>query len=91
MRSWRRNLPLELHLETVEHWSNDNAWILVLRVMSYRLECVFYRNLRKLYEGGEQDSKRRAQQKQHNAMFELSAVLDRIMLQDLVNCCPLSV
>ena len=59
--------------------------------MSYRLECVFYRNLRNLGAGEDPDSKRGALQKQHNAMFELSAVLDRIMLQDLVICCPLSV
>lgn len=88
---WRKDLPPDLHIEIVEHWSNDTVWILVLRAMSYRLECVFYRNLRNLYGEGEDNSKHRVLQKQQNAMLELSTVLDRIMLQDLVGYCPLSV
>jgi hypothetical protein len=91
IHDWRKDLPSELHLEIVEHWSNDTVLILVLRAMSYRLECVLYRNLRNLFDAGEDSSKHRALQKQQNAMLELSAVLDRIMLQDLVSCCPLSV
>jgi hypothetical protein len=87
---WRKELPLELHVDSAERWSNETVWILLLRAMSYRLECVFYRNLRKLYDAGEDSSKPCALQKQQNAMLELSAVLDRIMLQDLVGCCPLS-
>ena len=59
--------------------------------MSYRFEGVFYRNLGKLYDAGEESSKHHAIQKQQNAMLELSTILDRIMLQDLVGCCPLSV
>ena len=85
---WRRDLPPELHLEVVENWSSDTVWLLVLRAMSYRLECVLYRKLRKLYDVGE---KHRAPQKQQNSMLELSAILDRIVLQDLVSCCPLAV
>lgn len=84
-------MPPELNIDFVEPWSSDIVWILVLRAMSSRLECVFYRNLRSLYDAEEESSKHRALQKQHNAMLDLSTVLDRIMLQDLVGCCPLSV
>lgn len=87
---WRKNLPPELYIETVEQWADDTVWILVLRAMSYRLECVFYRNFRNLDDSGEDSSKHHALQKQQNAMLELSTVLDRIMLQDLVGCYPLS-
>ena len=87
---WRKELPPELNVEFVEHWSNDTVWILVLRAMSSRLECVFYRKLRNVYDAGEESSRHRALQKQYNAMLDLSTVLDRIMLQDLVGCCPLS-
>ena len=91
IHQWRKELPPELHIENAEHWSNDTVWILVLRAMSYRFECVFYRNLGNLYDAGEESSKHHAPQKQQNAMLELSTILDRIMLQDLVGCCPLSV
>jgi len=74
----------------VEQWSNENVWILVLKAMSYRLECMFYRNLRDLYRSGEDNLRQRAVQKQLNAMLELYSVLDRIMLHDLVGFCPLS-
>lgn len=88
---WRRELPPDLNVEFIEDWSNESVWILVLKAMSSRLECVFYRSLRRLYDDGEESSKHRALQKQYNAMLDLSTVLDRIMLQDLVGYCPLSV
>jgi hypothetical protein len=87
---WKRALPPELHTEIVEDWSHENVWILVLRAMSYRLEFVFYRNVRELYKPGEESSIRRALQKQQNAMLELDAILNRIMLYNLVSSCPLS-
>ena len=88
---WRKQLPPELNVEFVEHWSSDTIWILVLKAMSSRLECVFYRNLTNLYNAGEESSIHRALQKQENAMLDLCTILDRIMLQDLVGCCPFSV
>jgi hypothetical protein len=83
-------MPLELHTETVADWSNENVWILVLKAMSYRLECVFYRNLRKHLGLGEDQFRRRALQKQQSAMLEFDAILDRVMLHSLVEFCPLS-
>ncbi|KAJ9614358.1 hypothetical protein H2200_002494 [Cladophialophora chaetospira] len=91
IHQWRKELPADLYVEMVENWSHDAVWILVLRAMSYRLECVLYRSLRNLYGAEEESSKHHALQKQQNAMLELSTVLDRIMLQDLVGCCPLSI
>jgi len=81
-----------MHTETVEEWSVETFWILVLRAMSYRLECVLYRTLRELYRaGGGEHLMHRALQKQQNAMLELDTIIDRIMLYDLVSSCPLSV
>ncbi|KAK5062908.1 hypothetical protein LTR84_004984 [Exophiala bonariae] len=88
---WRKELPPDLNIEFIENWSNETVWILVLKAMSSRLECVLYRNLRTMYDTGDESSEHRALQKQHNAMLDLSTTLDRIMLQDLVGCCPLSV
>jgi hypothetical protein len=82
-------LPAELQVDIVEQ-SDDTVWILVLRAMCYRLECVFYRSSRDLYDTEEDNLKHRVLQKQQNAMLELSTVLDRIMLQDLVGCYPFS-
>ncbi|RFU27849.1 hypothetical protein B7463_g8504, partial [Scytalidium lignicola] len=86
---WRRSLPAELHTDSVGDWTTDEIWILVLKAMSYRLECVLYRNLKELC-AGEENSSRRALQKQQDAMLELDAILDRVMLHDLVASCPLA-
>jgi hypothetical protein len=87
---WRSALPPELHTETVADWSTENVWVLVLKAMSYRLECVFYRNLREVLGAGEDESRRRALQKQQGAMLEFDAILDRVMLHSLVEFCPLA-
>ncbi|KAH8812472.1 hypothetical protein F5884DRAFT_855768 [Xylogone sp. PMI_703] len=79
----------QLHTDSVGDWTTDKIWILVLKAMSCRLECVLYRNLRKI-SAGEEASTRRALQKQQDAMLELDSILDRIMLHDLVASCPLS-
>jgi hypothetical protein len=87
---WPSALPPELHTEAVSDWSRENVWVLVLKAMSYRLECVFYRNLREVLGAEEDESRRRALQKQQGAMLEFDAILDRIMLHNLVEFCPLS-
>ena len=89
---WKRELPPEMSIEAVEEWSFRNVWILVLRATSYRFECVFYRSLKELYRAsGDTRLMQRALQKQQNAMLELDTTLDRVMLHDLVRCCPLAV
>src|SRR6201999_3683647 len=87
---WRSALPPELHTDTVGDWSNENVWILVLKAMSYRLECVFYRNMRELFGAGEDQARRRALQKQQGAMLEFEAILVLVMLHSVFANCPLS-
>lgn len=56
--------------------------------MGYRLECLFYRDIRTQPTLEEPNLKRRALQKQQNAMLELDSIIHRIMLYDLVGFCP---
>lgn len=80
----------ELQPETVDSWSHENVWILVLRAMGYRLESLFYRDVRELPRLEQDAFGRRALQKQQNAMLELDSIFHRIMLYDLVGFCPFS-
>lgn len=89
---WKRGLPGDMSLDAVEEWSSDNVWILVLRAAAYRFQSIFYRASRKIDQAHDDKiSARRSQQKQQDAMLGLDSTLDRIMLHDLVGCCPLSV
>lgn len=90
MISWRRALPPELQPESVDHWSRHNIWILVLRALAHRLECLLYREMSSLTGDQQDNSGRRAAQKQQNAMLELDSILRRVMLYDLVEFCPFS-
>ena len=89
LSDWKRGLPSELQPENVDRWSQENVWILVLRAMGYRLECLLYRDIRELPRL-EPDARRRALQKQQNAMLELDSIFHRVMLHDLVGFCPFS-
>ena len=89
---WKRELPAEMSLDAVEEWSCDNVWILVLRAAAYRFQSIFHRASKKIDQANDdKDSARRTQQKQQDAMLGLDSTLDRIMLHNLVGCCPLSV
>lgn len=90
MFQWRRALPPELQPESVDSWSHENVWILILRAMGYRLESLFYREFRELPRLQQDAFGRRALQKQKNAMLELDSIFHRIMLHDLVGFCPFS-
>jgi hypothetical protein len=89
---WRKALPFELHPESVEAWSHNNIWILVLRAMSCRFESVLWREARKLYATTQSDNNLllRAFQKQRDSLLELDTIFDRIVLHDLVDLCPFS-
>lgn len=87
--NWRRALPPEFQLETADVWSRSSVWVFVLRALACRLECLVYRDVSG--QTHEQDAfRRRAAQKQQNAMLELDSILRRIMLYDLVEHCPFS-
>lgn len=92
--AWRRSLPPEMRIENVQEWTPSKIWIFVLMAMSYHLECILYRTVRKR---GHEDtgtsfvSDRGVQrQKQQNAMFELDTIIKRVVLLKLSRLCPLS-
>lgn len=79
-----------MHVETVREWSVGNVWVLVLMAMSYRLECIFYRAMRKLPWSLDESTRNQLAKKQQSVMFELDTVTDRVALHDLTPFCPLS-
>ena len=92
MSEWKLDLPPNLNVSLVSNWTFDNVWILVLRAMSTRFECVFFRSAREVFRtSGQHSLAQQFLQKQQDAMLELDTILTRIMLHDLVRYCPLSV
>ncbi|KAH8807487.1 fungal-specific transcription factor domain-containing protein [Xylogone sp. PMI_703] len=91
LSAWRSNLPQEMRMDSIENWSCSSVWVLVLMVMSYRFECIFYRDLKKRSRLDNRELAIHHEQKQLNAMLHLDTVLEQIMLHDLTGFCPLSV
>lgn len=65
-------------------------WILLLLAMSYRMECIFYRTLRKRYRDINLTRCEWATQRLWSSMFELGTVIGRAMAHDIVDILPLS-
>lgn len=82
--SWRRNLPPELRMEDVSDWDGSNVWIIVILTFSFRLECLFYRTLRRRAKGLSPSDITRVNQRLQGAMFELSTLLRRAMTYDVL-------
>ncbi|KAK6365164.1 hypothetical protein LTS17_011396 [Exophiala oligosperma] len=91
LMDWRWSLPNELHLEVVRKWTTENMWIMLLKVFSYRLECLLYRALRQRYKAcNEEDKAAEAARKQQNALFEVDTVIQRVFQNGIANWFPLS-
>ncbi|KAH0842469.1 hypothetical protein AYO21_10772 [Fonsecaea monophora] len=94
--SWRKQLPLEIIHALQDEWTPDHVLILVLLAMGYRLEAVFARAAKDHYRtsgsssGGDVGCVQRMAQRQENAMFELSTMIQRASLHDVLHLCPLS-
>jgi hypothetical protein len=58
-----------------------DSWLLILNARSYVCECVMYRMIMRASSTDDSLSKR-ASRKLHSAIFELDAVIDRIMVQN---------
>lgn len=88
---WKRKLDITMSIGALHDWNADNIWILVLLAMSFRLEAVFYRALgAHLRRSGDGPSLAQLTQKQDNAMFELSSIIQRASLHQVISLCPLS-
>ncbi|OQV06035.1 Fungal specific transcription factor domain-containing protein isoform 1 [Cladophialophora immunda] len=89
--AWRKQLPVEIIHAFQDEWTSDNVLILVLLAMGYRLEAVFARAAKDHYRTrGDLGSMQRMTQRQENAMFELSTMIQRASLNDVLHLCPLS-
>ncbi|EXJ91718.1 hypothetical protein A1O3_00268 [Capronia epimyces CBS 606.96] len=100
---WRSSLPAELSVDMVVRWSKENVWILVLAAMSYRLECVFYREVKKqlrtvTMDGVNADTDADtnanldwASQRLYSSVFELDTVIGRVLTHNLGQFCPASI
>jgi len=83
MSSWRNSLPDELRVSHILEWNQENSWVLVLMAFSYRMECIFYRSLRKANLQNE-DVVRHAGHRLVDAIFELNIVIERVVMHQLV-------
>ncbi|KAG4281967.1 hypothetical protein FPRO06_10871 [Fusarium proliferatum] len=88
---WKNKLDPGISLLSFQEWSVANVLVLVLLAISFRLEAVFYRTLRDIYRrNGDSASMQQVTQRQENAMFELSAIMQRASINDVIGLCPLS-
>lgn len=89
--SWKKQLDPVLCIR-IHEWTVDNIWVLILLATSYRLEAVFYRRARDHFRRIDEDPAMAAQlhQKQENAMFELSSIIQRASLHKVLGLAPLS-
>ncbi|KAF9781426.1 hypothetical protein IL306_014045 [Fusarium sp. DS 682] len=88
---WKNKLDPGISLLAFQEWSVANVWVLVLLAISFRLEAVFYRALRELHRrASDHTSMQRVAQRQENAMFELSAIIQRASINNVIGLCPLS-
>lgn len=84
-------MPPEILYAFHDEHSADNILVLVLLAMGYRLTAIFYRAA-KTYYRNQQDSQayHRMVQRQEAAMFELSTLVQRAYMHEVLNLCPLS-
>jgi hypothetical protein len=85
--SWRTSLPEVLQIKVSQlSMSEDVMWPMVLMATSYRFECIFYRILCKRYQTADRISSQylSTEQRLHAAMFELDAIIGRVMAYDML-------
>lgn len=90
LAEWRRDLPTELRIESVQDWSSSNVWIIILLATSYHLEAIFCRAQHELHRHKDQEMMDRAVKRQQSAMYELGTIIQRASLHDVIRYCPLS-
>ncbi|KAL2834151.1 hypothetical protein BJY01DRAFT_253104 [Aspergillus pseudoustus] len=89
--SWRLNLPPIMLVGTLSELSSDNILVLVLLAFGFRLEAVLYRSAKQYYQSqNDLTSIRKVAQRQEWAMFELSTIIQRASVHEVLHLCPLS-
>lgn len=89
LSSWRKSLPRELQIEGVQSWSSGNIWILLLLAVSYRLECIFYRTVRRKYQAENNSLCDWASSRLWRTMFELDTIVGRVITHEAVALLPI--
>jgi hypothetical protein len=89
--TWRHNLPEVLLTDRVKSWSSQNVWVVIIQAMSYRLECVFHRTLREqIRKSSDEDASRWCNEQLFKSIFELDTLMNRAIVNDLVQYAPSS-
>ena len=81
VHAWRQSLPSEMKITNTPNVTIMDSWFLILNARSYVCECVMYRMILHAPFTDENLSKR-ASRKLHSALFELDAIIDRIIIQN---------
>jgi len=80
-----------MHIGAFEEWSSDNIWVLVLLAMGFRLEAIFCRSVKEYHRTkGDHSSMLKTARRQESAMFELSTIIQRASMHQVLHICPLS-
>jgi len=84
---WRASVPRELLIDQISELSAENVWIIFLLAMSFRLECLLYRNLRRR-DRTNAESVSWADARLTLSIFELDTLLKRAVVHGVVQYCP---
>ncbi|PIB00684.1 Cutinase transcription factor 1 beta [Cercospora beticola] len=86
---WRLALPRELRVESVKSWRQEGVWVLVLMAWCYRMECMFYRALRKPHHPTAPEWAA-ITERLHASLFELDTVTRRAVTHQVCSLVPMS-
>ncbi|PPJ59588.1 hypothetical protein CBER1_01172 [Cercospora berteroae] len=86
---WRLALPRELRVESVKSWKQEGIWVLVLMAWCYRMECMFYRALRKPRRPIAPEWATMTE-RLHASIFELYTVVRRAITHQVCSLVPMS-
>lgn len=80
-----------MQIGALQEWSTENIWVLVLLAMGFRLEAIFCRAAKQHYRAtNDITSMQKIAQRQESAMFELSTIIQRASMHQVLHLCPLS-
>lgn len=91
LTSWRRALPDCLQVGSHDEFNIDNFWVLILHARSYLISCLAWRTLLiGLSRSVNLELRESTSRKLSGVKFELGAVIDRLMIHNVTQYCPLA-
>ncbi|CAH0050937.1 unnamed protein product [Clonostachys solani] len=85
---WRVSLPAGLRAEGSLYGNQTDIWQSVILIFGFRLECLFYRTVRRFSSSFSSSDREWVSQRLLGAMFDLSTVLRRAMALDILSAGP---